>query len=49
MAAGEADTRADAVEVEKRSAKGLSISMPPDLTMMVELALIKRPPPRSAK
>jgi hypothetical protein len=31
--------------------KRLYISMPPDLTMMVEeaLALIKRPPPRSAK
>jgi hypothetical protein len=53
MAAGEADRRADAVGVEERSAvrcplmKRLYISMPPDLTMMVEevLALIERPPP----
>jgi AAA domain len=50
MAAGEADRRADAVGVEERSAvrcplmKRLYISMPPDLTMMVEeaLALIER-------
>jgi hypothetical protein len=52
MAAGEADRRADAVGVEGPARLGalmkrLYISMPPDLTMMVEeaLALIERPPP----
>jgi hypothetical protein len=54
MAAGEADRRADAVGVEERSGqvpslKRLSISTPPDLTMMVEeaLALIERPEERA--